>query len=68
MVHTHRALADIPRGKQVLAVMVPAAEVPWEKVERMLPTAVPCTVSSSFLSLKYYVRFLPFFSFHFLLL
>ena len=40
----HRALADIPRGKEVLAVMVLAAEYPWEKVERMLLTAVPCTV------------------------
>ena len=51
----HRALVDIPRDKQVLAVMVLAAEDPWEKVERMPPTAVPCTVSSSssFLSLKY---------------
>ena len=39
MVHMHRA-----RGKEVLAVMVLAAEYPWEKEERMLLTAVPCTV------------------------
>ena len=36
-------------------MMVLVAEFPWEKVERIPPTAVPCTVpsSSSFLSLKY---------------
>ena len=47
----HRALADIPRGKEVLAIMVLAAEFPWEKeCCRLL-----CHVlsSSSFLSLKY---------------
>ncbi len=40
----HRVLADIPRGKEVLAVMVLAAEYPWEKVERMPPTALAKTV------------------------
>ena len=50
-----RVLVDVPRGKEAFAVMVLAAEFPWEKVERMPLTAVACTVSSSslFLSLKY---------------